>query len=53
MLNSEIKQDIEAVLNYLWHDEKKHYQESGYSKQHIFRKLKRLAKVVSFQYQYR
>jgi len=50
MLDEKIKQDIEVILDYLWHDEERHYQESGYSKKHIFRVVKRLAKTVKYEY---
>ncbi|MFH0731377.1 MAG: hypothetical protein V2A72_00455 [Candidatus Omnitrophota bacterium] len=50
MLNKKIKQDINILLSYLWRDEKRHYQESGYCKKHIFRVMKRLAKAVEYEY---
>ncbi len=46
MLDKQIKRDIKIVLDYLWHDEERHYLESGYCKKHIFRVLKRLSEVV-------
>ncbi len=42
LLTEEQKADIKAVVDYLWEDERKHFQESHYSKNHIFRKLKHL-----------
>lgn len=42
LLTDEQKADIKAVVDYLWEDEYKHFQESHYSKGHIFRILKRL-----------
>lgn len=44
-MDNELKRDVEAVLNYRWSDEERHYQEQGrYPKAHIFRVLKRLTK---------
>lgn len=42
LLTEEHKADIKAVVDYLWEDEHKHFQESYYSKGHIFSVLKRL-----------
>lgn len=42
LLTEEQKADIKAVVDYLWEDERKHFQELHYSKNHIFRKLKHL-----------
>ena len=44
----QVEKDLKAVLEYLWHDEKRHYSEGGYRKNHIFRVLKRLAKAVKY-----
>ena len=45
-LPPKVKQDIKTVVDYLWRDEERHYLESGYVKDHIFRVLKRLAMAV-------
>ena len=45
-LPSQVKQDIKIVVDYLWHDEERHYRESDYDRRHIFRVLKRLAMAV-------
>lgn len=50
MLDKKIKQDIKIILNYLWSDEKRHYQESGYCKKHIFRVMRHLAKAIKYEY---
>ncbi|MBN3040357.1 MAG: hypothetical protein JW867_04455 [Candidatus Omnitrophica bacterium] len=47
-LDKKAREDIKIVLGYLWPDEKRHYQESGYCKKHIFRTMKRLAKTVKY-----
>ena len=49
MLEAKLKEDIKIILNYLWHDEERHYRESRYDKKHIFCVLKRLAKVVKHE----
>jgi hypothetical protein len=49
MIDEQIKKDIKIVLDYLWHDEEKHYLESRYYKNHIFNVLKRLAKVIKYE----
>jgi hypothetical protein len=49
-LDKKTKQDIGLVLDYLWHDEEKHYQESGYRRKHIFKILRRLAKTIQYEY---
>jgi hypothetical protein len=37
--------DIEAILNYLWKDEERHFYESECDADHIFPVLKRLQKT--------
>jgi len=49
MLDKKTKQDITTILGYLWADELRHYQESGHSKNHIFRVLKRLATSIQYE----
>lgn len=46
ILTMEQKEDIRAIVEYNWDDEKRHYQECGnYPRNHIFRVLKRLKKI--------
>lgn len=42
LLTASIVEDIKTVIDYLWTDEHKHFQENHYPKNHIFRVLKRL-----------
>lgn len=50
MANQE-KKDIKILLDYLWNDEERDYQEWGtYPKTHIFQVLKRLAKSTGYKY---
>ncbi len=42
LLTEEQKSDIKAVVDYLWEDEHKHFQELHYPKAHIYRLIKRL-----------
>jgi len=49
MLDQRIKGDIKVILDYLWHEEKRHYGESHYCKNHVFKTLKRLAKVIKYE----
>lgn len=46
MKNKSLKKDIKSVVDYLWKDEKRHYQESEKPKGHIFLKLKALKKEL-------
>ena len=46
MVDNQLKEDIKAVVDYLWKDEERNYQESDYPKNHIFRTVKRLAKAT-------
>lgn len=46
-MSERTKKDIKTVLDYLWHDEKTHYQ-CGPSKKHIYVVLRRLAKDVGY-----
>jgi len=46
-MSKRFKKDIQIVLNYLWHDEKNHY-DCGPSPKHIFIVLKRLAKRIEY-----
>ena len=45
VLSKENKQDLEVLLDYLWKDEEKHFEESNYSQSHIFRTLSRLKQL--------
>lgn len=49
VLDKQIKQDIRAILDYLWHDEEKHYSECKYPKDHIFCVIKRLTKAIKHE----
>lgn len=42
-----IKEDIRIILDYLWHDEKNHY-DCRPSPKHIFKVLKRLAEKIEY-----
>lgn len=46
LLTSSIVEDITKVVDYLWKDEHKHFQENHYPKDHIFRVLKRLKNLT-------
>jgi hypothetical protein len=45
MLDNKLKEDIKTVVEYLWHDEQKHY-DADPTNDHIFLCLKRLAKTI-------
>lgn len=45
LLTEEQKADIKTVVDYLWKDEHKHFQEEHYPKDHIYRILKRLKRT--------
>lgn len=38
-----IKEDLKQILNYLWEDEKRNFEESGKPKKHMFKEIKRIA----------
>jgi len=42
------KEGLKIVLNYLWRDEQRHYQENP-SKNHIYSVLRRLAKRIEYK----
>ena len=46
LLTEEQKADIKAVVDYLWEDGHKHFQEQHYPKEHIFSILKRLKSSI-------
>lgn len=48
MMTKEEKEDLKIVLNYLWRDEQKHYQETP-CKEHIYSVLRRLAKRIGYK----
>jgi uncharacterized protein YdaU (DUF1376 family) len=48
MMSKKEKKDVKVVLEYMWRDEERHYQE-GPCKNHIFVILRRLAKRVGFE----
>ncbi len=50
MVKKQLKEDIKTILNYLWNDEQKHYQENP-SKNHIYTVLRRLAKRIEYKEQ--
>lgn len=47
LLTEENKQDIHKVIQYLWDDEYKHFQESDEPDHHIYRTLVRLKELIS------
>ena len=47
-MSNQLRKDIQIVLDYLWQDEKEHYQ-CGPSKKHIYIVLRRLAKAVGYR----
>ena len=46
MIIEQIKTDIKTVIDYLWNDEKRHYEEDNEPQNHIFCVLNRLKDVV-------
>ena len=42
VITNELKQDIKNVVNYLWKEEKTHFEECGKPKNHIFNTIKKL-----------
>lgn len=46
LLTTSIQDDIRTVVEYLWKDEHRHFQENHYPKDHIFRVLKRLKETL-------
>ena len=47
LLTDENKQDIKTVIDYLWKDEERHFEELDLQSKHIFCVLKRLKDLVS------
>jgi hypothetical protein len=47
MMTKQEEKDIKIVLDYLWQDEQKHYQENQ-SKNHVYSVLRRLAKRIGY-----
>ena len=45
ILTEEQKKDIQTLVEYLYEEEKRHYTEWRYPKDHIFRVIKRLSKM--------
>jgi hypothetical protein len=48
MMTKQEKEDLKIVLNYLWRDEQKHYQEKP-AKNHIYSVIRRLAKRIEYR----
>lgn len=46
LLTEDNKKAIKTIVEYLWKDEKKLFEESGYPKNHIFNTLKELKLLV-------
>ena len=49
MKSKRLREDIISVVDYLWHDEEKHYEEVDRPRNHIFMVLKRLAKEIGYK----
>lgn len=45
-----IKEDIQFIIDYLWEDEERHYEESEKPKDHIFLKLKNVKEWLDSSY---
>lgn len=41
------EEDLRRILDYLWKDEQKHFEESGCPKDHIFKSLERIKKILN------
>jgi len=48
MKKTKLKKDLAILLDYLWHDEKRHYNE-GLTRKHIFMTMKRLARGIGYK----
>lgn len=46
ILNQDTKQALRKLVDYLWNDEKKHFEESGRSANHIFVIIEQLEKLL-------
>jgi len=46
LITEQLKTDIKTVIEYLWRDEERHYEEEDEPQNHIFCVLNRLKKVV-------
>ena len=46
VLKSEILEDIKTIVQYLWEEEYKHWEECGCPNEHIFQKLKNIKKNI-------
>lgn len=45
-VSASLKNDIKTVIDYLWNDEEKHFEESKYDSSHIFKTLQRLKEII-------
>jgi len=48
-MKAETLEDIKKIVDYLYDDEEKHYEESEEQKEHIFHAVKRLKSLVEFE----
>ncbi|PIQ88483.1 MAG: hypothetical protein COV72_08110 [Candidatus Omnitrophica bacterium CG11_big_fil_rev_8_21_14_0_20_42_13] len=48
MMTNHEKEELKIILEHLWHDERKHYQEMP-CKNHIYTVLRRLAKRIGYK----
>jgi hypothetical protein len=44
IVSASFQNDVQTMIDYLWNDEKRHFEESGHRDNHIFRVLQRLKK---------
>jgi len=47
ILSQENKTDLKKIIDYLWNDELKFYQENGYPSDHIFKTLENIKALIS------
>ena len=48
-LSGQFTRDLGTMIEYLWEDEQRHYEEDGKPEGHIFTVLKRLRKTLSMR----
>ena len=46
IVSTSFQNDVQTLIDYLWNDEKRHFEESGQDDNHIFKILQRIKKTI-------
>ena len=47
IVSNSFQKDVQYLIDYLWNDEERHFEESGHNDNHIFKILQRLKNTIN------